>query len=266
MPEPTVAPVITPTEPPARPEYVPEDLWDAEKGVVKVESMAKSLADTKAAYTQSQQAIAALKGEGQTGLQIPKDTPASTLADDEATIDTILESAGLTKEDVAKAWIANEGKLTDEQYAAFKTKANLGKKIVDGVIGQQIGQAHEQAQAALGTCETIAGGKAQLANLLAFGKTLTPAEQGYFNSQAANAATMVPVVEWLKAKHAAAVGSGKAQPLLGGDGAATATGGYATRGEMMAARSDPKFGRDKAYTADVRARCLATGNINNLPA
>jgi len=254
-------------EVPQRPEGVPEQFWDREKGAIKGDAAVKAYLDTQAAYTKAQQQIKTLQGEEGGGLRIPAaDTAGAAMASDDATIDTVLEAAGLTREQVAASWVENDGKLTDEQYAALREKAKLGRRLVDSTIGTMIGRAAQQIQAAQASCTELAGGEKQLANLLEFGKTLPPADQAFFNGLGKRPETMVQAVEWLLAKHTTAVGAGKAQPLVGGDGAGSAgAGAFKTQGELMAAQGDPRWNRDPEYTKQVRARIAATGNIRNLP-
>lgn len=148
-----------------------------------------------------------------------KNAPAAAGLDDDADLAQILESVGLDPKDLAEQW-ARDGKLSDDAYAKFKSKG-LSKVVVNGLIAGQLAAAQlqqQQSQAIRSNAQKLAGGEQQLANLLAFGKSLPPQRIADLDQRLADPAKYEGAIKELLYEHAQAVGAGNAKPLIEGSG------------------------------------------------
>ena len=256
-----VAPLAAPVAPaaiPAAATEVPQQFRNAD-GTTNVEALLKSNNDNQAGFTRVSQELAATKATPVSPAAIPAPSVGADLSADDASIDDYCKAAGFTQAELHQSYMDNDGSLTNEQYAAFKTTANLGKGMVDDVITQRIAQSVDYIKSQTAECVALAGGEDQLKNLTAFGGTLTDAEREQHNQQVADPRTMVDAIRALMFRHQQALGSGDAQPLISSDGsAAPSAGAYTSKREMLLERQDPRMNRDAAYTAAVQARTHAT--------
>lgn len=103
------------------------------------------------------------------GLDIkpdPAGPPAKGLA-------KILAKAGLAGQEKALAeQFVKEGRLTDEQYAALDSKADVDREAVDAFMSAQIHAETTRRDAAMAEAVKIAGGEEQHQALREYGKTL----------------------------------------------------------------------------------------------
>lgn len=274
MAAPEAPPVDPPVEPPPappktpeqRPDNIPEKFWDPTLGQVKLTELLNS-------YSEAEKRISELsepakkpdtppaKAEG--GLKIPAASDKPALADD-ADVSAILTAAGLDPVTVVSQYAQNKT-LTDAQYTALK-KLGYTRGIVNQFLGMQT-TLQAQAQATIKThAVERAGGEKQLENLLQWaGQGLSAEEQKMFNAQLANPATAIMAVESLMTRHQIALGAGKAQPLLEGEGGAATAGAFKTQRELTAAMADSRYGMDSTYTEQVNRRIGVSPEAHELP-
>lgn len=153
-----------------------------------------------------------------------------TPAEDEP-LDALLQRAGLKTEDVIEQW-QEKGDLTPEQYKALG-KHHVTKAMARAFMEGQAAVAAiamQRQEAAVAAAEKIVGGKPQLDTLREWAsKNIKPDElnrlAAIIDPKRGGSRDNYPeYVEMLAARHAKAVGSGGAQPLVQG-GAGTPTQG-----------------------------------------
>jgi len=228
------APVAAPAKA-ARPAHVPEKFWNADKGEVNVEALAKS-------YTELEKAKPAPAADptkpAESKLGIPPADPNAAVAA------AGLDMAALQTEFTAK------GDLTPESYAALD-KAGIPKPMVQAYIeGQKALAAQYDAEAF-----TTAGGEDNYGKLTAWAKTgLTADEQTAFNRAVTSGdrPQMKLAVAGLKSRYEQNFGT---TPNLAQGTAGTASGDvYASAREMTTDMKNPLYKTDAAYRARVEAK------------
>lgn len=157
------------------------------------------------------------------GLSIETATPAA--ADPESGIEAVLDSIGLTGEEVGVEW-QKSGKLTDDQYKKFAGKG-LGKKAVDAFMAGQAALgalAEQKATASIREAETIAGGVEKLAVLRQWAGANIPAERlARLNKQVEADPSFYPeMIRLIASEHRAAVGAGGSTTTINGGPGGTA--------------------------------------------
>ncbi len=274
-----------PGEPAARPEWCPEKFYDADKGGVQSEAMAKAHTDTQARLTQVSQELAETKknsgepnddpnssenplvieqdGEGndQDG-EIPKDvTPRQ-----------VLELAGLDPAEVAKQF-ATERTLTDDQFGNIeKILPGIPRSIIlhnlerDAQLGELQGREFNR----IGV--EVVGSQSKLDNLREWARdNLTKEQKEAYHKELENIDTAPDAVRGLLAKHQAAVGAGNAQALIDGDGGNNVTDSQAfkSQAEMRSAMGDSRYNPnshdfDQEFADNVRNK-LRNTEVGRLP-
>lgn len=190
-------------------------------------------------------------------MQVPD--PSAPLPDD-ADITALLASVGLTRDQVWTQY-TQHGILTDEQYAALRTKGVTRKMVNDHLageasLGREIQQVRSQAA-------DLAGGQDQLDALLSFGSTLPAKMIASINARLADKDLCLAAVRELAAEHQQAVGAGKAQPLIqGGVAPAQASAGYDNATEYLAAARKVRKGIASASEI-ARFRNTTTAVVNS---
>ena len=182
----------------------------------------------------------------------PKDTKPSGLKlasdpvepDDDATIDQVLEKAGLDGEELATTFKA-DGKLSGEQYAKLN-KLGYPKSAVNAFMqGQQSTAALAEAEQAgmRKSGVAIAGGNEQWENLTAWAKSNYDAdERADLDERLAKPNRYKGAIKQMLSDHREAMGAGKAQSLVSGDSPAASGAGFTDHEEFVAAA-------EKAMTA-----------------
>lgn len=171
----------------------------------------------------------------------------------------ILVEAGLDPAEVASQW-ERDGKLTDEQYKKLHAKG-WSKKAVDREFANAAKLREYAVKEIRAESAKLVGGEQQLNALIQWGRqqgSLTDAERAWYASQIDNPASAVRAVEWLNGKYAAAVGAGRAAPLIEGGGAARPVAPFSSKAEIASARNDPKYASDPAYRENYSRRIDAT--------
>jgi len=176
---PTIPPAIPAATPPETPAVAPGKGLFAGK-YETVEAMERGYKELESKLGQAKPAEAAAPATpAATGE--PMTIPAPAVPADEAAdldVNGILSKAGIHPRDVAEQWDANR-RLTDNQYAAL-SKAGHPKRLVDSYLEGQYA-AHtlrKQEQGRMrGEAAALAGGEAELANLLGTAASFVPADE-----------------------------------------------------------------------------------------
>lgn len=141
-----------------------------------------------------------------------------TEANDDADIPAILQKAGLKAEDLGKQW-AEQGTLTDEQYAALK-KSGFGKGVVNTYMKTQADNAAAREVAARQMRDDAiksVGGAEAWQTLSEWAATeITGDELADLNERLDDPKRYKGAIAQLKAAYNEAAGAGRVQPLAGG--------------------------------------------------
>ena len=216
-------------EVPAWAKGVPEKL----RGATPEETIAK----LAASYTGLEGKLGALPAMEQELTRLRAASPLPTLADlpDDATVAAINERAGVKEEEIAAAW-AKDGRLTDEQYRAYKDKAGIPRSIVDAQIRGRLAEAAlaaRQADDMLAKAHALSGGSHQWDQLKAFAKgNLPPARLQDLDARLKDPARFEAAVHEIIGEHKRHLGASGAFPLIASDGTAAAPSGFSTAREM----------------------------------
>lgn len=227
--------------PPQRPDHIPEKFWNAEKGEVNVEALAKSYAELEKARSSAKPADAK-----------PAETkPAEGKPADGDPAATAVAAAGL---DMSKleAEFAESGKLSDDSIAAFE-KVGISRAHIDAYFEGQ----KALADKVIAEVHQVAGGEAEFKAMSAWaGANLSDSEIEAFNAAMnGGAAAARLAVQGLAARYAAE--NGKQGKMLGGS-AGAALVGYASQAELTRDMRDPKYATDPAYRAKVEQKLSVT--------
>lgn len=253
-PDPTPAPDPTPDPTPApeatKPDWCADKFWDAKKGEVRTEALAKSHGEAERKISQSKP----------DGPQIPTALPG---ANDDTSLDDIIAASGFEKQDLARQFLEH-GEFTDDQYAKFKELTGLGKTIMNGIAGDQLADGQRTTDAAIAKAVANVGGQQQYDNLMQWAATsLTDAEKADINKMLNDPTTLANGVDALLAKQQRAVAAGDTTPLASGDtGPTAAAAPYASQTEWMA--GGKAQGGEKAQKLHI-ARMKISTPFNELP-
>lgn len=230
-----------------RPDHIPEKFWDAEKGVAKVDEMAKSYAELE-------------KNRQKAPEDLKPVTPNPALDNATKAAEEAAKAAGGDTSKVDFSAMSNEyaaqGKLSDESFAKLEA-AGISRDLVDQFIAGQEAVFNNQVNEAY----SAAGGQQQYTVMLDWAvKNLPSAEQAAFDKAVvSDAATRQMAITALKSKFESAVG--KDPSLLQGSGGAPKGGdAYQSRAEVTKDMSDPRYKRDPAFRAVVE-RKLANSSV-----
>lgn len=220
---------------PAKPEWLPEKFWNAEKGEPNIEGLAKS-------YGELERKQGGKKPD--TPSDAPKDPPSDTDAAKAAA-----DSAGLNFEDLQNKFY-EKGELEASDYEALQ-KAGIPKSMVDNYIAGIQLQVQQFADNIVGTV----GGKEQYAEMTNWAKdNLKPDEIKAYN-EAVNSGDYqraVTAVKALKSDYVAARGQEPA--LLTGRQSVTQGDAYDNWKQVSADMAKPEYQRDPAFRKQVEAR------------
>lgn len=223
-------PVVTP-----RPDDVPEQFWDAEKGQLNQDAL---LAAYKASTAGKQEETPA--------------TPKTETPPEGETEKAAEEAAKAAKLDMTalRAEVDGSGDLSPESYAALE-KAGFDKATVsDFIEGQKA-----RVQLALTEAYTLAGGEDAYKAMAQWGAKNVPADElaAYDAAMAGSAAQRKQAIVALKAQYTAAKGSDP--DLVSGAAAGQSEDKpFASRAEVTQAMRDPRYASDPAYRALVMRR------------
>lgn len=229
-------------EPKVKPEWVPEKFWDAEKGELRVEELAKSYSEleSKNSKPDTQAEVSAEGGEGDEQTE-------STAVDD------FIKKSGL-ETNTLRDKIINQGKLDDSDVEAL-VKAGAPRELVEEYVNlARFAVEQQKAEGARAAAERV-GGEANLTALLDWAaKTLSDDEKKSYNA-------MLATPEWpaaldaLAAKKAGTVKTSGEPNLVN---AITTPGGsvtgYQDRQEMVRDMKDPRYQNDPKFRREVEQK------------
>lgn len=149
---------------------------------------------------------------------------------------------------------ATDGKLSDDSYAKLEAKGFPRAAVDQFIRGAVATQA--DAEAAIADVKSAAGGDEGYAQMVAWAATsLKPNEQAEFNEAVSSGKPGIAkaAVQALKAKFDAS--EGKEPALISGN--AKVTGDvFRSWQEMDTAMSDPRYGKDPAYTQSIEQKAM----------
>jgi hypothetical protein len=230
-----------------RPANIPEKFWDAEKGAVRTEDMAKAYSELE-------------KKQSAPGDKKPDEKPADQKPNEQKPEDKKQEPP----QELPKPFVkfseefSKEGKLSDESYKELADKHGLSREYVDLYIAGV--QATQTAYFDAVYKET--GGEegfqklSEWANANVPKEELTAVDKALASGDKAQAAL---AVRGLHARYQAE--NGKEPNLL--DGETTGPSGatpFQSTAEVVKAMSDPRYAKDPAYRAEIDKR-LAVSDV-----
>ena len=218
---------------PVKPDWAPEKFWDAEKGELRTEDLAKSYAELE-------------KGKA----------PDPDKADEDKTPDGDLNKSneGEPPADqpnaiqAAQAEWAEKGELTGETYESLAS-AGLDKATVDNYIAG----AKLQQEAVFNEVYSLAGGTAEsYAEMMTWAAAnLSDAEKASYDKTLDDPAARSATVEGMYLKYQQAANAEGTQLHGAATSASPAGSGYSSSQEMMKDMSSPQYKTDKAFQAKV---------------
>lgn len=227
-------------EKPQRPSHIPEKFWDAEKGEVRVEELAKSYAELE----KSRGKPAAKDGEG--------DDEGEGEGDAADPIAAVAAEIATHREKLTEKLLAGTA-LEDGDYAPFE-KVGFSRDDIDAFIaGQQaLGERAERI------IHEEVGGKEKYEAMIEWARTAYSKEDievynqdVYSNDEKVRKAA----ARGLAARYAQANGrDGKSVTGKGGKGGAD---GYRSKAEMTKDMQDPRYKNDPAFRAEVTRKVQA---------
>lgn len=241
--------------PGARPEYVPEKFWDAEKGEVNVQALATS-------YAELEKGKSAAPAPGGDEITVEPDADATAAA--EALAQVGLDFSEFTAE------YEKDGSLSEDTYTKLAGRG-FDKDLVDTYIaGHQakLTGAQDAAAKVVNTAVEAVGGQEAYGELVTWaGSNLKADEVAYYNTQvnSGDATQVNAAVEWLQAKHVAAEGG--SPRLVGGANPGNGSDVFTSWPDVQSAMSakDPNTGKalyetSPEYRSKIEAK-LARSNI-----
>lgn len=221
-------PALTPKAP-VKPEFLEDKFWDAEKGQIRTEDLAKSYKELQAKLSQ------------------PKDPPKAD--DPQATppADPNADPQKFSLDTFSKEF-AEKGALSEDSYKALEANG-FTKDIVDTYIAGQVAL----AQAVEAETYAVVGGKDQYVKMADWAtKNLSSAEQQAFDSALDGAAEVRKLaVQGLFARYQAAYGK---DPSMVRGGTPSDSVGYQSQAQMVSDMKDPRYQTDPAFRQMVANR------------
>ena len=160
-----------------------------------------------------------------------------------------VENAGLNFDTLAQEY-AEKGQLGDESYKALE-QSGIPKAYVDQFIAGQKAIGEQQTN----NVKTMVGGEDAYNEMASWAsKNMSDGEKKAYNA-AVNSADMDTVklaVDGLRAKYQAA--NGTEPNLVQGKATPVAEQGYSSWAEVTEAMADPRYAKDPAYQAAVKAK------------
>lgn len=160
-----------------------------------------------------------------------------------------VENAGLNFDTLAQEY-AEKGQLGDESYKALE-QSGIPKAYVDQFIAGQKAIGEQQTN----TVKDMVGGDEAYTEMASWAsKNMSDGEKKAYNA-AVNSADMDTVklaVDGLRAKYQAA--NGTEPNLVQGKATPVAEQGYSSWAEVTEAMADPRYAKDPAYQAAVKAK------------
>ncbi len=252
--EPTVAAATTAdSSKPQRPEHIPEKFWDADKGEVNVEAMAKSYSELE--RTKGKPPEEAPKPEDQQQQQQAEVSP------EEKALSEALGKAGIDFTAVRDEYSAGNGEIKPETRS--KLERAFGKDVVDNYFAGLKAQEAAASANYASTVQAAAGSPEAYGQMTQWAAdNLSPQEIARFNEavNSLDATKATLAVENLKAKFEAT--GGKAPSLVNPSAtSAVDAQGYPSLAHMTRDMNDPKYRTDAAYRREVEAKVALSTHL-----
>ena len=223
---PASAQVDPPGDRPQRPDWVPEEFWDAETGTANYEGLAKALAEKQA-----------------------KEAPKDDGATEESKTDT---SDVQALHERATAELEKDGKLSEDTYAGYE-KIGVSRVQVDTYIAGL----NALVQLAQLKAYNEVGGKEQYAAMIEWARTaLSEAEIRAYDAavNSFDEATMLNAVRGLAARFRAESGTEGSLVNTARGRSAGAGDVFESKAQLVEAMRDPRYAKDSGYRAEVQAK------------
>lgn len=232
-------PVEPPVEPikAERPEHIPEKFWDAEKGEVRVEELAKSYAELEKGKVKPDDKAADDKGKAP-----------------DAEVEAAQAEFSKLREETTASIVAT-GAPSEEQYAAYE-KRGFSRDDIDAFIAGQ--QAVGQLQVM--EVHTAVGGKEAYDAAVAWARSsFSPEEVAAYDRDvhSADKAVMLNAARGLIARYQQANGT-DGRSVTGKSNNGVSGASYASKAEMVKDMQDPKYAKDAAFREEVAKKIQAS--------
>ncbi|MER9195260.1 hypothetical protein NKI13_18455 [Mesorhizobium australicum] len=227
---------------PARPEWLDPKFQSPE-------DMAK-------AYAELEKKLGAPKEEPKPEAEKTAEELAKEAAD-KAAADAAPKKASEVVADLNSKFLAQDGKLTDADYAAAEAIGH-DRATVDAFIAGQQALAEVATQRITGA----AGGKESMDRMFAWASTsISAAEIETFNKsfEGSDVNAAVVAMEQLKAKYEAA--NGKEPTLVAGKPGANASDVFTSWAQVQTAMGDDRYSKDHAYRTQIEQKLARSNNI-----
>lgn len=227
---------------PARPEWLDPKFQSPE-------DMAK-------AYAELEKKLGAPKEEPKPEAEKTAEELAKEAAD-KAAADAAPKKASEVVADLNSKFLAQDGKLTDADYAAAEAIGHDRATVDAFIAGQQA-----LAEVATQRITSAAGGKESMDRMFAWASTSIPAAEietfnRSFEGSDVNAA--VVAMEQLKAKYEAA--NGKEPMLVAGKPGGNASDVFTSWAQVQTAMGDDRYAKDHAYRTQIEQKLARSNNI-----
>ena len=222
-------PVVETPPAPVRPEWCPEEFWNAETGAADTEALARKYAEVTKPKEEETPPVVEVP-------VVPADLPFVT-AVDQANAD-LLDPA-------------NAGKLTDATYESF-SKLGLGRDTVDAYIEGQVAKAELTKMKVYGEV----GGEENLKRMVEWGTVnYTAAEREMFDKMmgSGNVEQALGATRALQARFESSEGR-NGNVIVPTSQSGAPVGGFTSKDEVVAAMSDKRYTTNAAYRAEVQGK------------
>lgn len=225
-----------PVTPPARPDHIPEKFWDAEKGEIRVDDLAKS--------------YAALEAKQGTPPVTPKETPAVTPTEADPAAAAAAQKAGLDLSSLETEY-RTDGKVSEASLAKLKAAGFSEADVATYIAGREA----QVAQFETAVMADTPGGADKYGEMMEWAKAnLSPAEINAYNKamESGDVAQARLAVAGVGVRFSASVGS---EPNLAGGRVTAAPGDvYESMAQVTADMKKPEYTKDPAFRAKVQAK------------
>lgn len=222
---PAPAQADTPGDRPQRPDWVPEEFWNAETGTADYEALAKALHEKQA------------KEASKEGDEPGEETKAGA-----SDVQALHERA--------TAELEKDGKLSDDTYAAYE-KIGVSRAQVDTYVAGL----NAMVQLAQLKAYNEVGGKEQYAAMIEWARTaLSEAEIRAYDAavNSFDEATMLNAVRGLAARFRTESGTEGSLVNTARGRSAGAGDLFESKAQLVEAMRDPRYAKDSGYRAEVQ--------------
>lgn len=231
-----------------RPDNIPEKFWDAEKGVVRVDELAKSYSELESGKSPEET------------KEAPEETTEET-TDEETEEDTEETTEEPTPSEVYNSLndkFVEKGEFDDEDYAMAE-KVGYSREMVDNHLAGQKALAEAAnrrlIQAAGGDPNSEDGGQSSVDSLLTWASTgLKPAEIDSFNEVFSGNDVNAAAIKMEELKNLYHKKAGTTVKLLKSKEAGASVDTYTSWAEVTRDMQNPLYKTDSAFQATVTAK------------